>query len=82
MINKFAEKAIQKKAGRYSGTATLIKGAEPIINIGALSGIAVLLCKALGIDIDEKLIAEIGAGATALHSLIIIIQNYFKNKDK
>lgn len=82
LFDGLIKKILERKAGRFSAKILALKGAEPIVNIGGFSAIAILLFKALGIDIDEKTVAEIAAGATALYSLLVMIRNYFKNKSK
>lgn len=82
VFGKLIKKAIARKAGSFSATAMVAKGAQPVVDIGVIAGIAVAICKAAGIDIDEKIISEIMAGAVAAHSLFLMLRNYFKNKNK
>jgi len=82
VFGKLIRAAIARKAGSYSVTATVAKGAQPVIDIGVVASIALAVCKAAGIDIDEKVIGEIMAGAVAAHSLFLMLRNYFKNRSK
>lgn len=82
VFGKLIRNAIARKAGGYSGTATLAKGAQPVIDIGVIVGIAVAVCKMLGLDVNEKLFGEIVTGGIAVHSLLLMLRNYIKNKNK
>lgn len=82
IFGKLIKKIIEKRAGKYSATVSVLKGADPVVSIGAISGIVVALFKIIGIDIDEKTVAEIAAGATSLYGLIKIIINAQKNNRK
>jgi acid phosphatase family membrane protein YuiD len=82
MFSRIIKKIIARKAGKYSATVSAVKGAEPVAYVGTISAIAMMICKALGVDIDEKTIAEIMAGATSLYGVIKAIGNHLKNKNK
>lgn len=82
MFSWIIKKIIARKAGKYSATVSAVKGVEPVAYVGTISAIVVMLCKVIGVDVDEKTVAEIAAGATALYGVIKAIGNVLKNKGK
>ena len=82
ILNRIIARVAARKAGQYSGTITAIKGAEPVATIGSIAGILVLILKAFNIDIDEKTITSICAGAVSLYGAIKALRNWLKNGQK
>lgn len=82
IFDRLIEKAIERKAGAFAPAVIAYKGAEPVAVIGGISSLVVLLCKALGIDITEQMVAEIAAGAVTLYAALKAIGNWIKNRAK
>ena len=82
MFGAIVKKIIERRAGKYSPAASVAKGTEPVAYIGSFCALAMMVFKALGIDITEETMAAIAAGATALYGVIKTVGNYLKNKGK
>jgi len=82
IFNGIIARIAARKAGSYSKTISTIKGIEPVAAIGSISGVLVVLCKILSIDIDEKTIASITVGAVSLYGAIKALGNWLKNSQK
>lgn len=82
LFSKLIKRIIEKRAGKFSAKVSALKGIEPVAYVGSISAAILAICRAAGIEIDEKAVAEIAAGATALYGLIRSVGNWWKNRNK
>jgi hypothetical protein len=66
----------------YSAGKSIAKGIEPVAAIGIVSTIVVAILSGMGIDIDEKTVAAIGAGATSFWGVVVSVRNWAKNRKR
>jgi hypothetical protein len=81
IFNGIIKRIAAKKAGEFSKRIMLLKGTEPAVVMGTLSGAAVAACKILGVEIDEPTIKAIIAGALATYSAYKMVGNRIKQID-
>jgi hypothetical protein len=82
IFDKIQQRIVERNAGKFSAKVSAIKGAEPVVIIGAASAFITTIAKLLGVDISEQTVAEIGTGAVAFYGLYRAIINWIKNSGK